>query len=187
MATPNYERFLRAVRRRHLRYLTGRRGTELRWGTTRLQLLHPVDPLLHGTHSDPNNNSIVSLLTYGKTRILFTGDAEAEAEAVLRASGQDLHAEVLKVGHHGSRFSTDTRWLERVHPALAVISCGRDNVFGHPAPETLARLRAAGVTTFRTDEDGAVTVRSDGERVWAGSMVVKAPRAEVDQVVGARH
>jgi competence protein ComEC len=174
VATPNYQRFRRAVQRRHLRFMQARRGTELRWGATRLEILHPVDPLLRATHSDPNNNSVVCRLTYGRTRFLFTGDAEAEAERVLRASGQDLHAEILKVGHHGSRFSTDAAWVKAVHPSVAIISCGRDNVFGHPAKETLARLRAAGVTTYRTDEDGAVTVRSDGERVWGESVLASA-------------
>jgi competence protein ComEC len=171
--TPNYRRFLRAVQRRHLRYLRARRGMELRWPSTRVEILHPVDPLLRATHSDPNNNSIVCRLTYGHTRFLFAGDAEAEAEHVLRASGQDLHAEVLKVGHHGSPFSTDAAWLHAVHPSLAVISCGRDNIFGHPAKATLARLQAAGVRMWRTDEDGAVTVRSDGERVWGESVLAK--------------
>lgn len=183
--TPNYRRFVSAVRRRHLRHLRARRGMALRWGATRLEILHPADPLLHATRSDPNNNSIVCRLTYGRTRFLFTGDAEAAAEQLLRSSGQDLHADVLKVGHHGSRFSTDPAWLAVVHPALAVISCGRDNDFGHPAKATLARLQAAGAQVWRTDQDGAVTVRSDGERVWGESVLGKpiavAPIENSDQ------
>src|SRR5262249_27308963 len=104
--TPNYHRFLRAVKRRHIRYLRARRGMELRWGSVRIEILHPGEQFLHGTRSDLNNNSVVCRLRYGRTRFLFTGDAEAEAERMMRDSGRDLHAEVLKVGHHGSRFSS---------------------------------------------------------------------------------
>jgi competence protein ComEC len=170
-ASVSYQRFLRAIRQRNLRYLRARRRMELRWGDVRLEILHPAERLMTGTRSDLNNNSVVCRLVYGKTRFLFAGDAEAEAEAVLRASGRDLRAEVLKVGHHGSRFSTDDAWVAAVQPSLAVVSCGRDNRFGHPAGPTLVRLRAAGAPVYRTDLDGAVTVRSDGQRVWAESIL----------------
>ena len=86
------------------------------------------------------------------------GDAEAGEESQLLAWGQELRADVLKVGHHGSDSSSTAAWLAAVQPRLALISCGRGNRFGHPAPATLERLRAAGVLTERTDEGGTQTV-----------------------------
>lgn len=153
-----------AWKARGVRVHTARRGQSFDLGAgVVLEVLHPVDPLLKGTHSDDNNNAIVLCLRYGHVRVLLTADAEQEAEASLLRSGQDLHADVLKVGHHGSRGSTSEAFLRAVHPSLALISCGRNNRFGHPHKETLARLR--GVRLLRTDQQGAITVESDGQQV----------------------
>jgi beta-lactamase superfamily II metal-dependent hydrolase len=140
-------------------------------GPVRLEVLHPAFPFLHKTHSDPNNNSIVLRLEVGGSRVLLSGDAEAEAEAAL--ADQDVRADVLKVGHHGSAFSTGDAWLDRVQPRLAVISCGRHNSFGHPSPVTLERLRRHGVRTYRTDRDGAVTLELRPEGWTASTMLHK--------------
>jgi competence protein ComEC len=111
----------------------------------------------------PNDNSIVVRVTYGARSILMVGDAEREEErALLAASRASLRADVLKVGHHGSRTSSSSEFLAAVSPTLAVISAGRRNRFGHPSPVTLESLSVAGVRTFRTDRDGAVVVTTDG-------------------------
>jgi beta-lactamase superfamily II metal-dependent hydrolase len=94
--------------------------------------------------------------------ILIAGDVERAAERDLLASGADLACDVFKVSHHGSALATSEAFLERARPRLAVISCGRNNPYGHPAPEVVERLTSAGITVARTDRDGAVTVRSDG-------------------------
>jgi competence protein ComEC len=105
-----------------------------------------------------NENSLVVLLTFGGFSALLTGDAPVEVEeAALRTSGP---AEVLKVGHHGSRTSTSPELLERIRPGLAVISVGRGNRYGHPHDPVLARLEAAGVDVYRTDRNGTVSVRA---------------------------
>lgn len=132
-------------------------------GGARLEVLHPAEPLLTGTRSDDNNNAIVVRLVFGKVRVLFTADAEDEAEKSLLGSGLDLHADVLKVGHHGSRGSTSAAFLKAVSPTAAVVSCGRNNRFGHPHKETLQRLE--GVPLFRTDQQGAILLETDGERI----------------------
>jgi competence protein ComEC len=124
----------------------------------------PTLPFLTGTRSDINSNSLVFRIEYGHFRMLFTGDAGSEAEARILAAGDDVRAEVLKVGHHGSAYGTTPEFLRAVAPRVALISVGRDNLFGHPAPATLATLSAAGVATYRTDRDGAITVTSDGRR-----------------------
>ena len=107
------------------------------------------------------------LLTYGRTRFVFTGDAETEAEGAMLDAHADLACDVLKAGHHGSRNATGDDWLARLQPHLAVISCGRHNRFGHPAPATLERLSAHGVQTYRTDQQGAISFVSDGKTVAA--------------------
>jgi beta-lactamase superfamily II metal-dependent hydrolase len=122
-------------------------------------------PRVLGGHSPENNHSIVLRLTFGRARILLTGDAEREAESDLLAHRYDLRADVLKVGHHGSRWSSTGPFLDAVAPSVAVISCGRQNVFNHPHGETLARLAARNVRVFRTDRDGAVTVETDGANI----------------------
>jgi len=134
-------------------------------GGVRLEILHPTEPLLSGTRSDDNNNAIVARLVYGKARILFTADAEGEAEESLLKSGLDLSADVLKVGHHGSRGSTSARFLRAVSPKMAVLSCGRKNRFGHPHQETLTRLQQSHVQPFRTDQQGAILLETEGRQL----------------------
>lgn len=115
--------------------------------------------------NDPNNTSIVLMITYGKTKFLFTGDAEREAEQVILNSGVDLSATVLKVGHHGSSSSTTYPFLREIMPEYAVICVGKGNSYGHPTDNTLSRLRDADVKVFRTDVNGDVYCHSDGNVV----------------------
>ncbi|MGI8586972.1 MAG: ComEC/Rec2 family competence protein [Chloroflexia bacterium] len=132
-----------------------------------LHVLYPPAQLLSGTHSDINNSSVVVRLDYGSVRMLLTGDVETEAvhELLARERGA-LHAQVLKVPHHGSSTGLSPDLLAAVAPSVAVISVGRGNLYGHPAPSTLNLLRQAGVPTYRTDEHGTVEVLSDGRQVW---------------------
>ena len=109
--------------------------------------------------------SIVLRVDYGSTRFLFTGDAEREVEKQMLENGSDIKADVLKVGHHGSKTSTSSEFLKAVSPQFAVISCGSGNSYGHPHKETTELLKRCGVTYFRTDEQGTVTVYSDGSKV----------------------
>jgi competence protein ComEC len=102
-------------------------------------------------------------IRYGSRALLFVGDAErAQEDELLDTHRHALRADVLKVGHHGSRTSSQPRFVEAVRPGHAVISAGARNSFGHPSPETLATLLAQNVSVWRTDRDGAVTVTTDG-------------------------
>lgn len=114
---------------------------------------------------DTNNTSIVIRIVYGDTSFLFTGDAEQETEEKILESGQNIESTVLKVGHHGSSTSTSQAFLDAVSPTYAVISCGKDNSYGHPHSETLAKLTSAGVEVLRTDELGDIYCTSDGTEV----------------------
>lgn len=116
-------------------------------------------------YDETNNTSIVLRLDYGSTSFLFTGDMERDAEQDLIGSGAELRADVLKVGHHGSSTSTSYVFLREVMPEYAVISCGKDNSYGHPHEETLSRLRDEGAELYRTDMQGTITCVSDGEHL----------------------
>ena len=111
---------------------------------------------------EENQGSLVLRYSYGGADVLFTGDITAAEEQQLLE--QDVSADVLKVAHHGSKYSSDAAFLEKVSPKEAVISCGANNVYGHPHAETLERLQKTGVEIFRTDEDGTVlvTIGKDG-------------------------
>ncbi len=116
---------------------------------------------------DKNQDSMVLLFRYGSFRMLFTGDLEKEAELSLARSGKDLEADVLKVGHHGSKNASSGEFLRAVRPAVSVISCGKDNRYGHPSAETMARLTAAGCGIYETDQNGAVRISATGAETAA--------------------
>ena len=130
-------------------------------------------------YDETNDTSIVLKVQFGSTSFLFTGDQEADAEKDLIASGADLKADVLKVGHHGSNTSTSYQFLWEVAPEYAVISCGTDNQYGHPHSETLSKLRDADCTVYRTDLQGDITCVSDGTTLtWTTAK--RASDAEVN-------
>jgi competence protein ComEC len=146
----------------------------MRWQTgdgVVLRFLGPSLPLIEGSRNDINENSIAFTLRYRSFCMLFTGDAGAAAEARFLREGTDLHCQVLKVGHHGSSYGSTVAFIAVVHPATAIVSVGRHNAFGHPAPQTIATLQRAGARIYRTDEDGAVSIVSDGNRYAVTTML----------------
>lgn len=114
--------------------------------------------------SNLNNSSAVIKLSYKNNRFLFTGDAEKEE---LESITDDISADVLKVGHHGSKTSTTEEFLNSVNPAYAVISVGEDNEYGHPHSSTLKLLEEFNCKVFRTDTDKTVVLTSDGDKITA--------------------
>ena len=133
-------------------------------GTMDLMFLAPARERLTG---EINQDGIVLLLRGEGAEVLFMGDLEKEGEKAFADhyakeevfGGEDMFT-VLSAGHHGSRFATSEQLLDLVRPDLAVISCGKNNRYGHPAPEVVERLKKAGAAVKRTDLDGAVTVES---------------------------
>lgn len=111
-----------------------------------------------------NNSSIVIKLTYKNFSVLFTGDIETFAEMDLLEYKEKLKSTILKIPHHGSFTSTSEPFLDFVSPEVAVISCGRGNPFGHPHQVTLDKLTQRGIKIYRTDQNGNITVTSDGVR-----------------------
>lgn len=164
-----YHDALDVVRERRVRVVAPRGGDV--WSTGEgltFRFYAPTEPFLSHTRNDINANSIVFRLEYRcpkcarRFRMLFTGDAGADTERRLLVTGADLRADVLKVGHHGSAYGTTPELVAAVRPRFAIISVGRGNLFGHPAPQTLETLERAGATVYRTDQNGAVTITSNG-------------------------
>ncbi len=142
-------------------------NTQINNMTLKAVMIAPIDD----SYSAINDYSAVIKLTYGDTSYLFVGDAEALVENELIASGVDLHADVLKVGHHGSTTSTTQAFLDAVEPRIGVISVGVDNMYGHPNQDVLDRLTANNVDVYRTDQKGTVIVSSDGSDISVYTML----------------
>jgi len=127
--------------------------------------------LLDDEDSRMNNNSVVLKLIYKDVSFLFTGDIQEDAENGLIRSGNDLGATVIKVPHHGSKSSSSEDFVIAVHPGVAIISVGRNNIHGHPAPEVIERYEMIGAKIHRTDKEGAITIVTDGKKGWIDAML----------------
>ncbi len=115
-----------------------------------------------------NDASIVLRIDYGRTSFLIAGDAEEWAEEIMLQDGAELKADVLRVAHHGSAYSSMKEFLVAVRPEYAVISVGKNNKYGHPHRETLERLAGIGSRIIRTDRSGTIRMESDGEEIRSG-------------------
>ncbi len=134
----------------------------------RVYVLHPDSQFVQSetyNGAECNNSSLVLKIQYGKNCVLFTGDLEKEGEKLAVGYEHFLECEILKVGHHGSVTSTSDNFLLRVNPMLAVISVGVKNKFNHPSPRTISRLRAAGIRTYMTCQQGALLFRIGPEKI----------------------
>ena len=117
--------------------------------------------------STTNNESLVVLLTHGKDKMLFMGDAEEEVEYEILNKVPDV--DLLKLGHHGSHSSTTDTFLSKTNPEYAVILCGRNNKYGHPHRETMQKLKDRGIDVYRTDESGDLLFTSSGNGITTNS------------------
>jgi competence protein ComEC len=154
-----YTDALEEARMHGTRWLAAREGREIRVDDVVFRILAPSDSFLDHPH-DSNDLSAVVRLEYGSFGALFLGDAPREVEdGLVERFGSGVRSQVIKVGHHGSRTSTGDSLLNAARPVLALISVGRHNRYGHPAPDVLRRLEDHGVRVLRTDEGGSIEVR----------------------------
>ena len=160
--TKAFENVLTAAKNKGLSINVAKAGVTLDLGSDiKAEMLAP-----NSLHYDKlNNYSAVIKITYGNTSFLFTGDAEGESEQEMLNKNYDLKADVLKVGHHGSRTASTLPFLKAVSPKYAVISCGKNNDYGHPHKLTMEKLKNAGITVYRTDECGTIVATSDGKNI----------------------
>jgi competence protein ComEC len=166
-ATEIYEDFESLIDSEAIPLSCVRDGDSFLWGGyVTAVAVNPPEPLMSGTGSDVNNNSLVLRVTWGTMGFLLTGDVEAEAEAAILGRSETIDAELLKVAHHGGSSSSTAAFLSAVGAQAAIISVGATNPYGHPGSEALLRLRDAGVTLYRTDLHGNVLVETDGSAYW---------------------
>lgn len=133
-------------------------GQTLSLGSSTLEVVWPPKIMPNGFSTDANNASIVLRFTHAGKRVLFTGDLEAIVEKTLVEAKADLRADILKVPHHGSKSSSTMEFLRAVAPKIAVISAAKNNSYGHPHPDVLARLTAIGAEIRRTDSEGDIEI-----------------------------
>ena len=159
--TKLYERLLNTIDEKKLKITLPKIGEVYELGDSSFQILGP-----NRDYGDNLNNWSVGIrLDYGKTSFAFFGDAEKGAEDDMLANGFSLKADVLKVSHHGSSTSSSGPFLDQVSPEYAVISCGKDNDYGHPHKETMEALQKRNITVFRTDQLGSILAVSDGSKI----------------------
>ena len=138
-------------------------GDTLKLGGATVTILHCWPEAVDAGHT--NDSSIVLRIDYGQTSFLFTGDAEDWSEYMMIDAGVNLKADVLKVAHHGSKYSSTQEFLNIVQPEYAVISVAKGNSYDHPHKETLDRLGTVNAKVLRTDELGSIVIKSDGNNI----------------------
>ncbi|HYE66019.1 MAG TPA: ComEC/Rec2 family competence protein [Pyrinomonadaceae bacterium] len=198
--TKNYEDFLKAIKKTGAQYVTATPGQtfELGGGAV-LSVLAPLKPFftkeqLRSGGNEPNANSVVTRLDYGRFSMLLTGDAEAQTEQRLIEQGAHIKALILKVGHHGSKYASSEEFLKRGKFEVAIVSDGENNRYGHPSQEALDRFKALGIKLYRTDLQGQITIKTRGEGyeitterqatgdLWAGRQAQKDDSTRSDSV-----
>ncbi len=164
-----YDQRLKLLEEKDVKCLTAQAGQQIDLGEGAIiEVLNPQTTPLAGTCSDIDNNGVVLHIIMGEVSFLLTADTMWEAEFELIARRANLSSTVLKVAHHGSDTSTTPEFLAVVDPQLAIISVGKDNPYGHPSNEVIARLedRIGSENIYRTDEQGTIEFITDGERLW---------------------
>lgn len=161
--TQTYRTYLKNIKQQSIPRHQLKAGDEVDFGNgVTFKVFSPTEQMIK-TEKDLNNNSIVGQLRYGEFTMLFTGDAEEEAEAaILKQYGDEVKSLVLKSPHHGSRTSSSDAFLKAVGAKDVLISLGAGNDYGHPHKETLARYKKHDMNVYRTDLNGTITVTTNG-------------------------
>ncbi|ACO86159.1 ComEC/Rec2 family competence protein [Clostridium botulinum] len=150
------------LKKKNLKINVAKKGISLDLSNnSSLDFLAPVKD----NYENTNDSSAVVKLTHGNTKFLFTGDAEKTSEKDILNSNEDLSSNVLKIGHHGSHSSSSKEFLDKIDPKIAIISCGKNNDYGHPHKETMKELNKRNIEVYRTDIDGNIVLTSDGENI----------------------
>lgn len=159
--------FEKIIKQKNIKVVAAAKGQEIDFGGgAKMDILMPeVQAAGVANKEGDNNSSIISFLSFGKDSFLFTGDAEDKEEIALINAWPNLTAEVLKVGHHGSKNSTNQLFLNRIKPKFSVISVGAKNTYGHPTAEVLNKLEQIGSEIFRTDLGGDIKIEATGSGV----------------------
>lgn len=156
--TKTYEKFLTAVSDNAERVIAAEPDETYSYGEITVEIFAPLRD-----YDDLNEMSVVSRISYGETSVMITGDATTTVERELLSRDIDYSADILNVGHHGSKTSTSEKWLEAVNPTYAVICCGANNDYGHPHSSVIERLESSNVEYYRTDLNSTVVFASNSK------------------------
>lgn len=180
--TKTFEDVLDAIANKNLKITKAVVGKEYTLGTASFIIISP-----NGTsYSDLNDYSVGIKLTNGNNSFLLTGDAEELSEQEMLRNGIDLSADVLKLGHHGSSYSSADSFLDAVKPTYAMISAGMDNQYDHPNIETLQAMFERKIKVYRTDKQGTVIFTSDGEHITVDSDAYTITSLEISDKIKRR-
>lgn len=159
--TMTYDEVMEDIEAYHVEVMHPQAGDVFELGDAQFTVLCPEEEFV--SEDDMNGSSVGIKLVHGKNSFVMCGDAEEKSEqAMVARFGKSLEADVLKCGHHGSSTATSDVFLKVVNPTWAVISCGKDNSYGHPHREVLSKLEDDDILVYRTDELGTITAVSDG-------------------------
>lgn len=158
--TETYNRLLQTIADYGVNPIAAQHGKSFPLGCATVNLLAPLKQ-----YTELNNMSIVLKIVYGETSFLFQGDSESQVENDLLRSGYDLSADVLKLGHHGSKTASTQKYLDAVNPQIAIISCGQGNSYGHPRNTVMEYLVERDIDYYITIDSGDITVSSDGKNI----------------------
>lgn len=153
-----FAKSLEAIEKHEVDYYEPEVGEIFDIGTLEIEILHPKS-----LSSNTNNNSLVMRMQYDEVSFLFTGDAEQQAENEILASGADISAKILQLGHHGSNTSSTHNFLQAVNPEIAIYSAGEGNSYEHPDAEVIDLVNANGILLYGTDTHGTIIVETDGK------------------------
>ena len=155
-----YDRLLHAIANNNVNPIVTQEVDYLDLGSAKIDIFAP-----RKQYKELNNMSTVIKITYGETAFLFQGDAESQVENDLLFSDYDLSADVLKLGHHGSKTASTEKYLDAVNPDIAIVSCGQGNSYGHPRVTVMEHLVERDIDYYITVDDGDITVTSDGNNI----------------------
>lgn len=158
--TKCFENMLDAAENKNVNVIEAIAGNSFELGNFNCTIVGPINE-----SEDMNNNSVVIKLTYGEDKILLTGDCSKAEERDIVNSGADISADLLKAGHHGSSTSGTEEFIKSVNPGAAVISCGRDNDYGHPHKETMDTFNKHNIEVYRTDTMGTIVADCSGNGI----------------------
>ena len=156
--TKTFEDLLNSIEKKNMTFTVPKIDSTFNLGKANVKVIYT------GTDTkDLNNTSIVLKMSFGSTTYLFTGDATSTTEK--KILNKDISADVLKVGHHGSNYSSTDKFLNKVNPKYAIISVGKNNIYSHPATKTIDKLNKLNIKIYRTDELGTIILTSDGKNI----------------------
>ena len=163
--TAEYEEWLNLIKEEGADVKIAQAGGKILLGNAEIEILYPFKNMEGKELKDSNDSSVVAKLIFGDNSFLFTGDAGEKTEKTIMGELVSLGSDVLKIGHHGSKYSSTEEFIKAVSPEIAVIEVGKDNSYGHPTAEVLDRLLKYGIDILRTDQNGDIKIISDGKNL----------------------